>query len=198
MGKNRIKISSLMFFLFCSGVFLLSVFCGAEALEPVHPPEQAPVIKDSAQEEDFQERPEENLSEGTYRENFSDLTPCYDPKGRIDPFFPIFDMPVAGKGNEKNGTEAHTPLTALERIDLGQLKLVGIVASSLGPSAVVEEASGRAHVVKLGTGMGVNSGKVTEIGKDHILVMESVILGPGEILEEKRELKLLKPTEEKD
>ena len=63
-------------------------------------------------------------------------------------------------------------MTPLERIDLSQLKLVGIILASSGNRALVEESSGKGYVIKTGTYIGVNSGKVVKIRKEKVVVEE--------------------------
>ena len=63
-------------------------------------------------------------------------------------------------------------LSPLERYELGQLKLVGIVADPRNSNALVEDASGLGYVVKLGTPIGVNDGKVVAIRRDAIVIEE--------------------------
>ena len=114
----------------------------------------------------------------------------YDPSGKIDPFKPLFrDQPVSEKKKERK----RTPETPLERIDLSQLKLVGIILASSGNRALVEEATGKGYVIKKGTYIGTNAGKVVKIDKDKIIVEEEFedVLGNTKIRE--RELKLPKP-----
>ena len=74
----------------------------------------------------------------------------YNPKGRVDPFEPLFKdepevAPVLAKKKKR------IPRTPLERIDLGQLKLVGIIMASSGNRALVQEASGKGYIIKEGT-----------------------------------------------
>jgi type IV pilus assembly protein PilP len=114
----------------------------------------------------------------------------YDPTDKIDPFQPLIkDQPVTEKKKERK----RTPQTPLERIDLSQLKLVGIILASSGNRALVEEATGKGYVIKKGTYIGTNSGKVLQIDKDKIIIEEEFedVLGNTKIRE--RELKLPKP-----
>jgi len=119
-----------------------------------------------------------------------DTPRTYDPTDKIDPFEPLYrDQPVSEKKNERK----RTPQTPLERIDLSQLKLVGIILASSGNRALVEEASGKGYVIRKGTYIGTNSGKVVKIDKEKIIVEEEFedVLGTTKIRE--RELKLPKP-----
>jgi type IV pilus assembly protein PilP len=64
-------------------------------------------------------------------------------------------------------------LSPLERFDLGQLKIVGIVWDIKEPRAMIEDAAGLGYVVKIGTPIGSNDGKVKAIRRDHVIVEES-------------------------
>jgi type IV pilus assembly protein PilP len=115
----------------------------------------------------------------------------YDPTGKIDPFEPLFrEKPVEIK--EKK-LKKRVPRTPLEHIDLGQLKLVGIILASSGNRALVEEASGKGYVIKKGTYIGINAGKVVDIQKEIVTVEEEFEDVFGKTQVRQRELKLPKP-----
>lgn len=116
---------------------------------------------------------------------------AYNPVGKIDPFEPLFkERPVSIK---KKKRKKRVPRTPLERIDLSQLKLVGIILATGGNRALVEEASGKGYVIKKGTYIGTNSGKVVKIIKEKVLVEEEFEDVFGKIKIRQREIKLPKP-----
>ena len=116
---------------------------------------------------------------------------AYDAIGKIDPFEPLFkEKPVSDK---KNKDKKRIPRTPLERIDLSQLKLVGIIMASSGNRALVEESSGKGYVIKTGTYIGVNSGKVIKIKKEKVVVEEEFEDVFGKTKLRQREIKLPKP-----
>ncbi len=117
----------------------------------------------------------------------------YDPKGKIDPFLPLFKAQADETSKKKSSRIRPHPLTPLEKIDLSQLKLVSIIKRPRGKLAMVEEASGRGYLVKKGTYMGINSGKVVKIQKDRLQVEEQVENVFGKVTLRIRELKLQKP-----
>ncbi|MDM8526405.1 pilus assembly protein PilP [Desulfococcaceae bacterium HSG8] len=116
----------------------------------------------------------------------------YDPKGKIDPFAPLFkeEQPVSkaqlekkakdaeeeekkGKKKKKRRRKIRIPRTPLEKVDLSQLKLVGIIhAQSGGTVAMVEEASGKGYIIKEGTPIGIHGGRVAAILRDRVVVRE--------------------------
>jgi type IV pilus assembly protein PilP len=113
----------------------------------------------------------------------------------IDPFAPLFkDEPVVKKQlEEKAETARRIPLTPLEKIDLGQLKLVAIVKASSGNKALVEEGNGKGYIVTRGTYIGINSGRIIEIFKDRIVIEEEIEDLLGKVTISRRELTLQKP-----
>jgi len=84
-------------------------------------------------------------------------------------------------------------VTPLEKYDLSQLKLTGIIHSPSGDRALVEESSGRGYVVTIGTYIGIHSGKVSEIAFDRIIIEEEGEDSLGKISILKKELLLQKP-----
>ena len=67
------------------------------------------------------------------------------------------------------------PHTPLQKADLSQLKLVGIIRASSRNRAMVEEASGRGYVIEKGTFIGINCGRVGRILKDRVIVDEPLL-----------------------
>ncbi len=117
---------------------------------------------------------------------------AYDAIGKIDPFEPLFrDKPVSV--NKKAKRKKRMPLTPLERIDLSQLKLVGIIMASSGNRALVEESTGKGYVIKTGTYIGMNSGKVVTIRKEKVVVEEEFEDVFGKTKFRQKEIKLPKP-----
>ncbi len=117
----------------------------------------------------------------------------YDPKGKVDPFLPLFQVQTDETSKKPRGRRGRQPLTPLERIDLSQLKLVSILKRPSGKLAMVEEASGRGYLVKKGTYVGLYSGKVVKIQKDRLQVEEQIENVYGKVTLRIRELKLQKP-----
>ncbi len=120
----------------------------------------------------------------------------YIPEGKIDPFAPIFQQSAqesAPAATSKKKREKRAPQTPLERISLDQLSLVGIIRMSNGNKAIVQEASGKGYVVKGGTYIGTNAGRVIGIEKDRVVVQEEVENLLGDTVTRKQELTLKKP-----
>jgi len=73
---------------------------------------------------------------------------------------------------KKINTSVRENLSPLERVDLGQLKIVGIVWSIKEPRAMIEDTAGLGYVVRVGTPVGNNDGTVKAIQRDQIIVEE--------------------------
>lgn len=126
----------------------------------------------------------------------------YDPKQRLNPFIPLF------KGDNENVVtdqmdalsakkrKKRIPQTPLEKISLNQLNLVAIIRASSGNKALVEESSGKGYIVKKGTYIGLNSGIVTQIGSDGVIIEEEIENLMGELVLQNTEIKLQKPAGE--
>ncbi len=124
----------------------------------------------------------------------SETTVSYKVDGKINPFASIFrDKSSAFADQNDKKKKKRIPLTPIEKVDLSQLKLVGIIFAPGGNKALVEDASGKGFVIKKGTRIGINSGRVIKILKGCVVVEEEAesILGKTSLV--KRELKLQKP-----
>lgn len=124
----------------------------------------------------------------------SETTVSYKAEGKIDPFASIFrDESSAFADQNDRKKKKRIPLTPIEKVDLSQLKLVGIILAPGGNKALVEDASGKGFVIKKGTSIGIKSGRVIKILKGCVVVEEKAesILGKTSLV--KRELKLQKP-----
>ncbi|MFP4347308.1 MAG: pilus assembly protein PilP [Desulfococcaceae bacterium] len=123
----------------------------------------------------------------------------YARKERIDPFVPLFkEEPETKEPEQKESDGKPKPpprrLTPLEKLDLSQLKLVGIVRTPRGNKAMVEEASGKGYIIDKGTYIGIHSGQVVEIKKDRIVVEEKDTDPMGKVTVRTREIKFQRPS----
>jgi len=118
----------------------------------------------------------------------------YDPTGKADPFVPLIGGPPSGKTmGERLTRKKRMPRTPIEKVDLSQLKLVGIIRAESGNRAIVEEASGKGYIITPGTFIGIHSGKVSRVLKDRVIVQEETEDILGNIVLRNREMKLQKP-----
>lgn len=125
--------------------------------------------------------------------NIPEITDFYIPEGKLDPFEPLFKKERVSLAVGKKNIKRRKPLTPLERVNLSQLSLVGIIRAPSGSRALVQESSGKGYVVKKGTYIGTNSGKIIEILKDSIIIEEESEDIYGKVSIIKKPLKLQTP-----
>ncbi len=83
-------------------------------------------------------------------------TERFSPAGKRDPFRPL-------TLNTKASSQRRQNLSPLERFELGQLKVVGIVWDIKEPRAMIEDTAGFGYIVKVGTPIGSGEGRVKGI-----------------------------------
>ena len=119
--------------------------------------------------------------------------PVYNPKEKIDPFQPLFeDKPQVNEVKLTPVDDGRTKKTALEQIDLSQLKLTGIILAASGNKGLVQESTGRGHVISRGTYIGTRGGRVTGIQKNKVIIEEKLKDLYGKIYVAEKELRLNK------
>ncbi len=89
----------------------------------------------------------------------------YDAAGKRDPFRPL------ALRQERNA-EQRAPLTPLQRYEIGQLKLVGVIRDVTPPRALVEDSAGLGFILTPGTPIGPHGGVVATIGRREVVVEE--------------------------
>ena len=88
--------------------------------------------------------------------------------GKRDPFRP-FTL------NTRTNSRPRENLSPLERYNLGQLRLVGVVWHVKEPTAMIEDSVGLGYIVKVGTPIGANDGKVRAIKPNEIIIEETYV-----------------------
>jgi Tfp pilus assembly protein PilP len=73
---------------------------------------------------------------------------------------------------KKVATRPRENLSPLERFELNQLKIVGIVWDMKEPRAMVEDSAGLGYTIKVGAPIGANDGVVKAIRRNEIIVEE--------------------------
>ncbi len=91
--------------------------------------------------------------------------PRYSSVGKRDPFRPLSLKPKVSQRAREN-------LSPLERYELGQLKLVAIVWDIKEPKAMVDDGTSLGYIVKIGTLIGPNEGKVKAIKPNEVIIEE--------------------------
>jgi len=122
-----------------------------------------------------------------------DSTNVYNPQGKLDPFEPLFQEKAVAVAKTRKKRKTRQRITPIEKLDLSQLQLVGVIRSLNGNKALVEDATGKGYVVTKGTYIGTRYGKIVEILADRIIVAEEVENVYGKVSVQKRPLIIQKP-----
>ncbi|RME26414.1 MAG: hypothetical protein D6798_06750 [Deltaproteobacteria bacterium] len=98
----------------------------------------------------------------------------YNPIGKRDPFRSFLSS------GERVGDDV--PQTPLQRYEVDQYQLVGIIWGVERPRALVQDPEGVGHVLEVGTYIGKNWGKVTAINPDAVIVTEEYQTFKGDLV----------------
>jgi type IV pilus assembly protein PilP len=90
----------------------------------------------------------------------------YVRKVNRDPFRP-------SSMQTRTSNRSRDNLSPLERFELGQLKVVGIVWDVKEPRAMIEDTAGLGYTILVGTPIGGSEGKVKAITRNQVVVEES-------------------------
>jgi len=108
----------------------------------------------------------------------------YEPSGKRDPFFsPLHRV-------TETATVADEARTPLQRLDLGQFKLVGVILDTREPKALIEDNSGLGYIVTRGTFIGSKGGVIRAIEPQRVVVEEYEVDFYGKRQVHERELNL--------
>lgn len=100
-------------------------------------------------------------------EKKAEAVALYDPRGKRDPFYSFVRQETVQRG--KADLAAVPPI---QRYELGELKLVGVLWTKKGPMALVEDAEGKGYSVTTGSRIGRSGGVVTRITEKELVVRE--------------------------
>lgn len=104
----------------------------------------------------------------------------YHPVGKPDPFHPFIetDLVLQKKQEEdlkKKASMKGRPISPLQQSEIGQFRLVGIAGDGKRRTAVVEDRTVKKfYPLFVGTYIGPNEGRVSEILPDRVVVEERV------------------------
>jgi type IV pilus assembly protein PilP len=113
----------------------------------------------------------------------------YNPVGKRDPFKPFIAL------GPRKTVRKKAPLTPLQRYDVSELKLVGILKGPGGYRALVEDAGGKGFVIGKGTLIGPGDGRVKEIHENRVIIEETYRDIFGQIKRREISMPLRKPEE---
>jgi len=100
----------------------------------------------------------------------------YSAEGRRDPF----KIPLIAP--KRSVEETNVPLTPLQMVDLGQLRLIAILVGKGEPRAMVVAPGGKSYILKKGVKIGKNDGFVKNITADEVIVEENYVDFSGETI----------------
>jgi type IV pilus assembly protein PilP len=93
------------------------------------------------------------------------------PATKRDPFRPF----TLNTQNTQSASRRRESLSPLERYELGQLKFVGVIWDVKEPNGMVEDSAGLGYIVRVGTAIGPNEGKVKLIKPEEIIIEEAFV-----------------------
>jgi type IV pilus assembly protein PilP len=90
----------------------------------------------------------------------------YNPAGKRDPFVAFLKL------REKDARPSLASLPPLQRYEIGEFRLVGVIWGPKAARALVEDSEGKGYTVKVGTKIGRSGGVVTRITDKEVVVRE--------------------------
>jgi len=114
----------------------------------------------------------------------------YNPIGKRDPFKSFLAEEIA-PGTQK-------ALTPLQRFDIDQMGLIGIIWGISTPRAMVTTPDGKGYVVQKGTLVGKNWGKVSRITQDEVIISEEYRDFEGKLIVHEIPLKMPKDKDDEE
>lgn len=179
-------------FPFSANLFILGVLLGATSPisfaqeRPGEPPSPLPVVSAPPAPpptgklgSSAPETPKANLLEGII-EVFD-----YDPVGKRDPFAP-FQVKKSVVSQTPQG-----PILPLQRFELDELKVVGIIWDVPNPKAIIQTKDGKIYYIGLNDKLGKYNGYVAAIREGEIVVIEAAEID-DRLIYQSRILKLQK------
>lgn len=92
----------------------------------------------------------------------------YSPVGKRDPFHSyLADMAEQGLSKPQS-----RKLEETEQYEMDQYRLTGVITGISQPKAMVEDPTGRGHVLRIGARLGKNGGRVVRVSTTGIVILE--------------------------
>lgn len=105
----------------------------------------------------------------------------YVAAGRRDPFVPLTRI-------RRPLVENQEPATPLERYDLNQFRLIGVVIGKGEPKAMVVAPDGKSYMLSKGVKIGKNNGVIIDLTSEVIQIKEKYYDFSGNIIENIQEI----------
>ncbi len=103
---------------------------------------------------------------------------AYNDQDLRDPFGPSLAEQRQESAANTARPDQH-PQEPLEKYPLDSLKMVGTIGTGKTEEGLIKDPDGVIHRVHAGNYLGQNYGKITEVGEDHIDILELVPNGTG-------------------
>jgi len=158
VARTRILIGWLLAAALATG---LVAGCATEA-----PPPQ-PVVRKPAPKPDAGPQATQKAAEPQKK---AEPAALYDPRGKRDPF-----LSFVRDVTQQRGKTDLAALPPIQRYELGELKLVGVLWTKKGARALVEDAEGKGYSVTTGSRIGRSGGVVTRITEKELFVREEYV-----------------------
>ena len=91
----------------------------------------------------------------------------YDPTDKVDPFKSYIKRQIT--------LDSTAEASPLERFDLSQLVVMGIIWGVDEPRALVRDPTGKGYIVRAGTPIGKNKGRILRIEDNKVVVKETYL-----------------------
>ena len=159
-----------------------SLGCGDETAPP-EPPAAKPARKAPLAPRVPESAPQAVEAAGAEEDEAEEAVTTYVVEGRRDPFrsfqFTSAREPIVNAG-------------PLSDFDLSQLSIVGVIWNATNPRALVTDPGGRSFVLRQGSPIGKNNGRVVRIDDDMILVREKFVDFEGAVSTKDVEMRIRK------
>lgn len=141
------------------------------------------VVSSSIAQENSQEKTDRNekpADEGQYE---------YKSAGRTDPFKPFLTPKAVTATDPNEIVEEKTEYSGMQLFEPGQLALVGIMATSHGPVAMVQDQTKKGYMLRIGDLIG-KRGVVTSIEAQRVEITETARTRVGNEIKNKTTMKI--------
>ena len=168
MLRKNSALSIYFLYLVVGGVATLLAFYLATALTPKSRSQDKPSVKkvDTVEHIKVDEALIQQIAEDPGILLKSLRTYDYDPKGKRDPFQPYYGDIDFSPGDRIG------PMMYLQRFDLDQLKLIGVIWNVTRPRAMIQDPTGSVHTVQTNAKIGRNYGYIAAIREGEIVIVE--------------------------
>jgi len=111
-----------------------------------------------------EQKPADSVAQQEEVQTIDPFSYTYNPFGKRDPFESYLKQK-----SQEDQPKSSDPLL---NYDLSKFKLTGVVYGMANPRAIVLDGDGRGHIIRIGTRIGRNRGRVMRILKDRVVVTE--------------------------